>query len=119
MYSRIYTRLPWFFGYIGEPEEDEILFGDVNFDGTINIQDVILGVSFVLGTTTPTDEEYISTDINQDSILNILDIIEIVNIVLGSNDLARTVEWLDNNFPELKTKERLQKLNIDWRRKSD
>ena len=28
-------------------------------------------------------------------------------------------EWLDENFPELQTKERLQKLNIDWRRKSD
>ena len=112
MYSRIYTRLPWFFDYIGEPEEDEILFGDVNFDGTINIQDVILGVSFVLGNLIPTDEEYIATDMNQDSILNILDIIEIVNIVLGSNDLARTVKWLDKNFPELQTKERLEKLTF-------
>ena len=119
MYSRIYTRLNWFFDYIGEPEEDEILFGDTNFDGYINIQDIILGVGFVLGTTTPTDEEYIVTDMNQDSILNILDIIEIVNLVLGSNDLARTVEWLDENFPELQTKDRLEKLNIDWRRKSD
>ena len=118
MYSRIYTRLPWFFDYIGEPA-DEILFGDVNFDGYINVQDIILGVSFVLGNIIPTDEEYIATDINQDSILNILDIIEIVNIVLGSDDLARTVEWLDNNFPELETKKRLERLNIDWRKKND
>ena len=119
VYSRIYTRLNWFFDYIGEPEEDEILFGDTNFDGYINIQDVIITIGFVLGNSTPTDEEYIVSDINQDSILNILDIIEIVNIVLGSNDLARTVKWLDKNFPELQTKERLEKLNIDWRRKSD
>ena len=119
MYSRIYTRLPWFFDYIGEPEEEEILFGDTNFDGYINIQDVILGINFILNISIPTDEQYIATDMNQDGILNILDIIEIVNIVLGSNDLARTVEWLDNNFPELETKQRLERLNIDWRRKSD
>ena len=53
MYSRIYTRLSWFFDYIGEPEEDfEVeLYGDVNFDGTLNILDVIQVVSEILGTT--------------------------------------------------------------------
>ena len=31
VYSRIYPRLPWFFDYIGEPEEDFVveLYGDV------------------------------------------------------------------------------------------
>ena len=44
MYSRIYTRLPWFFDYIGEPQEDFIpdLYGDVNFDGSLNINDIVL-----------------------------------------------------------------------------
>ncbi len=54
---------------------------------------------------------------NSDGILNVLDVIEVVNIILGSNDLARTVEWLDKNFPELETKKRLERLNIDWKKK--
>ena len=116
MYSRIYTRLPWFFDYIGEPEDD-ILLGDVNFDGLHNVQDIIVVVNLVLGGSTPSDDEFIAADMNVDGILNILDVIEVVNIILGSDDLARTVEWLDKNFPELETKERLERLNIDWKKK--
>ena len=41
VYSKIHSRLNWFFQYIGEPEDDFIL-GDVNYDGLLNIQDVIL-----------------------------------------------------------------------------
>ena len=59
MYSKIHSRLSWFFGYIGEPEEDFVveLYGDVNFDGSLDITDVILLVNFVLGTT-PTEEDW-------------------------------------------------------------
>jgi len=41
VYSRIYPKLDWFFGYIGEPEEDfEVeLYGDVNFDGKLLASD--------------------------------------------------------------------------------
>ena len=109
VYSRIYTRLPWFFDYIGEPEDD-ILLGDINFDETINVSDIVMVVNFVLGNSTPSDDEFIASDMNVDGILNILDVIEVVNIILGSNDLARTVEWLEKNFPELETKKRLEKL---------
>ena len=116
MYSRIYTRLPWFFDYIGEPEDD-ILLGDINFDETINVSDIVMVVNFVLGNSTPSDDEFIASDMNVDGILNILDVKEVVNIILGSNDLARTVEWLEKNFPELQVKERLNKLNIDWKKK--
>ena len=52
MYSKIHSRLDWFFGYIGEPEEDFVveLYGDVNFDGYLNVNDVVLVVNFVLNT---------------------------------------------------------------------
>jgi secreted trypsin-like serine protease len=35
VYSKIESRLDWFFGYIGEPETEFVpeLYGDVNFDG--------------------------------------------------------------------------------------
>ena len=112
MYSKIESRLPWFFGYIGEPEEDfEVeLYGDVNFDGYLNVNDIVLIVNYVLNTTIPTEEEELTADINQDGIINILDVIGVVSEILGTT-FAQSVEWLEKEFPELKTKERLSKLN--------
>ena len=111
MYSKIHSRLDWFFGYIGEPEEDfEVeLYGDVNFDGSLDITDVILLVNFVLGQT-PTEEESLTADFNQDTIINILDVISLVGEILGTT-FSQSVQWLEENFPELNTKERLSKLN--------
>ena len=111
MYSKIHSRLSWFFGYIGEPEDDfEVeLYGDVNFDGTIDITDVITLINFVLGLN-PTEYEYLTADMNQDTIINILDVILLVNEILGTT-FSQSVIWLEENFPELKTKERISKLN--------
>ena len=111
MYSKIHSRLSWFFGYIGEPEEDFVvdLYGDVNFDGSLDITDVILLVNFVLGTT-PTEEQALTADINQDSIINILDVITVVGEILGTT-FRESVEWLEKEFPQLKTKERLKALD--------
>ena len=110
VYSRIYPRLDWFFGYIGEPEEEfEVdLFGDINFDNNLDITDVILLINFVLGDT-PTREELLTADMNQDNILNILDVIQLVGDILGTN-FTQSVEWLEENFPQLNTTERLNKL---------
>ena len=112
VYSRIYPRLDWFFNYIGEPEEDFVveLYGDVNFDGTIDITDVITLINFVLNSQIPTEEESLTADMNQDSIVNILDVILVVNEILGTT-FAQSVQWLEENFPSLKTKERLSKLD--------
>ena len=111
VYSKIHSRLDWFFGYIGEPEEDfEVeLYGDVNFDGSINVTDVITLVNFVLGQT-PTEEEGLTADMNQDGIVNILDVIALVGEILGTT-FAQSVEWLEENFPSLNTKERLNNLD--------
>ena len=111
MYSKIHSRLDWFFSYIGEPEDEfEVeLYGDVNFDNQLNVTDIVLLVNFVLGET-PTEEELLTGDMNQDGILNILDVITVVGEILGTT-FAQSVEWLEENFPELETKERLSKLN--------
>ena len=55
-------------------------------------------------------EQELTADMNQDGIVNILDVIIIVNEVLGTT-FRESVEWLKENFPELKTKERLSKLD--------
>ena len=111
VYSKIHSRLNWFFQYIGEPEDEfEVeLSGDVNFDGDLNITDVILLVNFVLGQT-PTEEESLTADMNQDSIINILDVIQLVGEILGTT-FSQSVQWLEENFPQLNTKERLSNLN--------
>ena len=63
--------------------EYDFIPGDVNFDNEINVLDIVLMVSFILGE--PTDEyEYSAADINQDGLLNILDIVALVNIILDS-----------------------------------
>ena len=79
------SRFNWFFSYIGEQEEDFVvdLYGDVNFDNSLDITDVILLINFVLGQT-PTEEESLTSDMNQDTIVNILDVILVVNEILGT-----------------------------------
>ena len=109
MYAKIHSRLNWFFSYIGEPGFEVELYGDVNFDGILNITDVVLVVSYVLNTITPTEEELLTADFNQDGLLNILDVIQLVSEILGTT-FNESVEWLEDNFPQLNTKERLNKL---------
>jgi hypothetical protein len=111
VYSKIHSRLDWFFSYIGEPEEDEILLGDLNFDGQLNISDVVLVINMILQ---PDDvyipEMYTAADLNEDGVINVLDVIGLVGEILGTT-FAQSVNWLEENFPELKTKERLSKLD--------
>ena len=111
MYSKIHSRLSWFFDYIGEPEDDFVvdLYGDVNFDNQLNVTDVVLIINFILGDE-PTEEELLTGDMNQDGILNILDVIQVVSEILGTT-MRESIDWLEENFPQLKTKERLSKLD--------
>ena len=111
MYSKIHSRLDWFFDYIGEPEDDFVvdIYGDVNFDGVLNINDIVLMVGFILGEE-PTEEQELTADMNQDGILNILDVIQVVSEILGTN-FRGAVEWLIENFPELEVERRLQELD--------
>ena len=57
-----------------------ILLGDMNLDGIINILDIISSVNIVLGTTAFNN----AADMNQDGVVNVLDIVSLVNIILGN-----------------------------------
>ena len=81
----------------------------MNFDGQLNVSDVVVLINFVLGQT-PTEEESLTADMNQDTIINVLDVILLVNEILGTT-FAQSVEWLKENFPELNVEKRLEKLN--------
>ena len=68
----------------GTCEIESNLLGDVNFDGVLNILDVVSLVNYVLSIITFTDEQIAVSDITQDGVINILDIVTLVNIILDS-----------------------------------
>ena len=57
--------------------------GDLNQDGLINVQDIILTINLVLGAS-PSDYELCSGDINEDGVIDILDIVLLINLILSS-----------------------------------
>ena len=61
-----------------ETKADEFIVGDLNLDNYVNILDVVLLVSYILGD--PIDD-FISVDINQDGFINVLDVVELVSII--------------------------------------
>jgi len=66
---------------------DRQTLGDINEDGEINIQDVILLINLIL------NNEYDDlADLNSDNIANVLDVVQIVNIILYGVDNQECVE---------------------------
>ena len=57
--------------------------GDLNQDGSINVQDIILTINIILGAP-PSDYEICSGDLNEDGVIDILDIILLINLILSS-----------------------------------
>ena len=57
----------------------DFLLGDVNFDNSLDVTDIIIVLNMILGTEDP---NYSVADMNADNVLNILDIILIANIIL-------------------------------------
>jgi len=57
--------------------------GDVNGDGGLNVQDIILVVQHIIGNEDFTDAQLLAADVNGDGVVNILDILVLINLVLG------------------------------------
>ena len=57
------------------------MLGDINYDDTINILDVVLMVSMILGTEDP---DYDTADINSDGEVNVIDVVLLVNLILDT-----------------------------------
>ena len=60
-----------------------VLLGDLNFDSTTNVQDVVILVSIIIDGMTANDFQVFSGDLNSDSNIDILDIVHLVNIILN------------------------------------
>ena len=64
--------------------------GDINDDGLVNVQDIILLVNFILS-----GESNSNADINNDDLINVIDVIQVVNIILYGPVVS---ECIDENF---------------------
>jgi hypothetical protein len=58
------------------------LYGDVNLDGTLNIIDIVMIVSFILNDAIPSENQTLISDSNQDGDLDILDVIMLVSQIV-------------------------------------
>jgi len=59
------------------------ILGDVNLDGVVNIGDIVLLVSYLLGLANLTPRQLSNADANQDNTVNVGDVVAIINIILG------------------------------------
>ena len=64
--------------------ESSVVLGDVNFDGLINVLDIVVIVNHILGSELLTGTAAEAADFNQDDQVNVLDVVQMVNVILGS-----------------------------------
>jgi len=73
----------WMLAVIYDLIGSNVLLGDVNEDGIINILDIVTVINFVLLSSSPNDIQFNASDMNSDGIINILDIVILVNLILS------------------------------------
>ncbi len=62
----------------GSYTTSNILLGDLNSDGQINVQDVVIIINVVLGSM----EQMASADLNNDGTVDVLDVVSLINLIL-------------------------------------
>jgi hypothetical protein len=68
-----------------EEEEEELIIpptGDVNFDGSLDVLDIVGIVSFIMDVVVPTQDQFNEADVNGDGNLDVLDVVTIVSAIL-------------------------------------
>ena len=73
----------WMLAVIYDLIDSNVLLGDVNEDGIINILDIVTVINFVLLNSNPNETQFTASDMNSDGIINILDIVILVNLILS------------------------------------
>lgn len=79
--------------YIITNELLDVLYGDVNYDGLVNIADAIALCRFVSLRDTYTASEFVAGDVDADGVLSVVDIVHICKYILGmESKLPRQLE---------------------------
>ena len=60
----------------------DMLFGDVNLDGSVDVLDVVVLVNYILGNISFDENQIIISDTNQDGSLDVMDIVILVGSIL-------------------------------------
>ena len=76
------SEIPVELGSCVDVELTQVITGDVNLDGIINVLDAVILVSVVLETNSLDDLQFQAADVNGDGILNVLDIVQLINLIL-------------------------------------
>jgi len=62
--------------------ENATINGDINFDFTVNILDIVYLVSYILEDSSFNEEQINAADLNHDGVINVIDVVSLVNTVL-------------------------------------
>jgi len=60
----------------------DILFGDVDQSGELDVGDLVLFVAFVLGDAEPTEDQFLAGDVNYSGQIDIIDIVMVIHEIL-------------------------------------
>ena len=60
-----------------------LILGDVNFDSSLDVIDIVLLVSYIVGSSEFNQNQIIASDFNEDDSIDILDTITLINIILN------------------------------------
>ncbi|MBC8479269.1 MAG: carboxypeptidase regulatory-like domain-containing protein, partial [FCB group bacterium] len=67
------------------PDLTDVIPGDANLDGLVNVMDIVMTVNFILHVAEPDYEQFVAADMDGNGILNVLDLIGMVNLILNAD----------------------------------
>jgi hypothetical protein len=76
------------------PDEPEVVQGDADGDGTVDVNDVTMTVSYILNES-PVNFVFAAADVTSDGVIDIADVVGIVNIILYGR-IASRVRTISN-----------------------
>ncbi len=60
----------------------DVLFGDVNVDGVLDVLDLVTYINIILGVTEPEEHQFLSGDVNFSGEIDILDVVMVVDEII-------------------------------------
>ena len=88
------TSMPSWQGYPDCEEFNSQTSGDVNGDDEINVVDIVLIVSFIIGQDEPSASEFSASDFNEDGLVNVVDIVMLIDLILNPGNSTIPEECL-------------------------
>ena len=62
----------------------DIVLGDLNEDGLIDVLDLVMVINIIIGSLDPTSTQLFSGDLNSDGTIDVLDVVQLINTILDN-----------------------------------